>query len=286
MKLLINILKGVVIGVANAIPGVSGGTMMVSMGIYDEIIGCVTHLFSQLKKSILTLLPYGIGMLLGIVGLSYGIKFLLTNYALQTSMAFVGLILGGLPILYGHVRGKKLGVSHGLIFVAFFALIIVMQLLGEGGGNEADLTFGLWTCIKLFFVGIIAAATMVVPGVSGSMMLMLMGYYYPVINTITMAVDGLRNRNMGQLLEAAGVIVPMGIGIVIGIFGIAKLIEYLLKNYEGHTYCAILGLVVASPIAILMGIAMPAISVSVILGSMVSFGAGLLVAYFSRKRVK
>ncbi|MFW5668269.1 MAG: DUF368 domain-containing protein, partial [Acetivibrio ethanolgignens] len=232
MRLFINIIKGIVIGIANAIPGVSGGTMMVSMGIYDEIIGCVTKLFSQLKKSILTLLPYGIGMAVGIVGLSYGIKFLLTNYALQTSMAFVGLILGGIPILYGHIRGKKLGISHGLVFVAFFALILVLQLLGEGNGAQADLTFGVWSCIKLFFVGIIAAATMVVPGVSGSMMLMLLGFYYPIFNSITLAVDGLRNADFGQILEAAGVIIPMGLGMVLGIFVIAKIIEYLLNNYE------------------------------------------------------
>lgn len=280
MRLFINIIKGIVIGIANAIPGVSGGTMMVSMGIYDEIIGCVTKLFSQLKKSILTLLPYGIGMAVGIVGLSYGIKFLLTNYALQTSMAFVGLILGGIPILYGHIRGKKLGISHGVVFAAFFALILVLQLLGEGNGAQADLTFGVWSCIKLFFVGIIAAATMVVPGVSGSMMLMLLGYYYPIINTITLAVDGLRNADFGQILEAAGVIIPMGLGVVLGIFVIAKIIEYLLNNYEGHTYCGILGLVIASPIAILMGIQMPVITGSVIFGSILSFAAGLIVAYF------
>ena len=280
MRLFINIIKGIVIGIANAIPGVSGGTMMVSMGIYDEIIGCVTKLFSQLKKSILTLLPYGIGMAVGIVGLSYGIKFLLTNYALQTSMAFVGLILGGIPILYGHIRGKKLGVSHGLVFAAFFALILVLQMLGEGNGAQADLTFGVWSCTKLFFVGIIAAATMVVPGVSGSMILMLLGYYYPVINTITLAVDGLRNADFGQVLEAAGIIIPMGLGVVLGIFVIANVIEYLLHNYEGHTYCGILGLVIASPIAILMGIQMPVITGSVIIGSILSLIAGLIVAYF------
>ena len=280
MKLIINIIKGIVIGVANAIPGVSGGTMMVSMGIYDEIIGCITNLFSHLKKSILTLLPYGIGMAVGVVGLSYGIKFLLTNYALQTSMAFVGLILGGIPILFGHIKGKKLGISHCTVFAIFFAMIIVMQLLGEGNGAQADLTFGLASSIKLFFVGIVAAATMVVPGVSGSMMLMLLGYYYPIINTITLFVDGLRAFDMGMLLEAAGVLIPAGIGMVLGIFVIAKLIEYLLKNYESYTYSGILGLVVASPIAILMGIEMPVITGSVIIGSILSFIAGLVVTYF------
>lgn len=280
MKLIKSILKGIVIGVANAIPGVSGGTMMVSMGIYDEIIGCVTKLFSQMKKSILTLLPYGIGMAIGLVGLSYGIQFLLANYALQTSLAFVGLVLGGVPVLYGHVKGKKLGFSHGLVFAIFFAFILAMQFLGEGGGQQASLALSPWSLVKLFLVGVIAAATMVIPGVSGSMMLMLLGYYYPIINTITTAVDGLRERDMGQILEAAGVLAPIGVGVLLGIFGIAKLIEYLLQRYEGHTYCGILGLVIASPIAILMEVELPAINVGVALGSLVCFVAGLVAAYF------
>lgn len=280
MRFLVNTIKGMVIGIANAIPGVSGGTMMVSMGIYDEIISCVTHLFSQLKKSILTLLPYAVGMGIGIIGLSYGIKFLLANYALQTSMAFIGLILGGLPVLYSHVKGKRLGIAHGLIFAVFFAFIIGMQLLGEGGSSQVDLNFSLWGCIKLFLVGIVAAATMVVPGVSGSMMLMLLGYYYPIINTVTLAVDGLRNRNLNQLIQAAGVIIPMGIGIALGIFAIAKLIEYLLGHYEGHTYCGILGLVIASPIAILLEIQLPAITAGVAAGSVIAFALGLVTAYF------
>ena len=104
MKYIKDILKGMLIGVANAIPGVSGGTMMVSMGIYDDIIYCVTHLFSQLKKSLKILSPYIIGMAVGIVGFAYIIGFLLEHYGFQTKMAFIGLILGGLPLLLGKVK--------------------------------------------------------------------------------------------------------------------------------------------------------------------------------------
>ncbi len=111
MKYIKDILKGMLIGVANAIPGVSGGTMMVSMGIYDDIIYCVTHLFSQLKKSLKILSPYIIGMAVGIVGFAYIIGFLLEHYGFQTKMAFIGLILGGLPLLLGKVKGKKKGID-------------------------------------------------------------------------------------------------------------------------------------------------------------------------------
>ena len=88
MDFLKDVLKGVLIGVANAIPGVSGGTMMVSMGIYDDIIFCITHLFSQLKKSVMTLLPYFVGMAVGIVGLAFAIQSLDKNFPFQTRMVF------------------------------------------------------------------------------------------------------------------------------------------------------------------------------------------------------
>ena len=111
MKYLIDILKGVVIGVANAIPGVSGGTMMVSMGIYDDIIYCITHLFKQFKNSVLMLLPYFIGMAVGIVGLAFAIQYLDKNFPFQTRMVFIGLILGGVPMLFQRVKKQKIGIA-------------------------------------------------------------------------------------------------------------------------------------------------------------------------------
>ena len=109
MQLLNQILRGVVIGVANIIPGVSGGTMMVSMGIYDTLIHCITHLFSEFKKSIKTLLPYGIGMVIGIVALASLLDFLFAHYPLPTSTTFIGLIVDipsaiGTNILTAHIR--------------------------------------------------------------------------------------------------------------------------------------------------------------------------------------
>jgi putative membrane protein len=279
MKFFINILRGTLIGIANAVPGVSGGTMMVSMGIYDEIIGCITGVFTRLRKSILTLLPYAIGMALGVVGLSYSIQFFLTGYPFLTSMTFIGLILGGIPLLYSHVKGEKKDIFHGLVFLVFFLFLLGTQILGQGDGTEADISFGLWNFIKLFFVGVVAAGTMVIPGVSGSMMLMLLGYYYPILKTVTLAVDGLGAGNWGQLLSAFGVLFPMGLGVLLGIFGIAELIEYLLEHYKGYTYCGILGLVLASPIVILMEFKPADLTIGAVLGSIPCFLVGFVVAY-------
>ncbi len=277
MNFFKDVLKGVVIGIANAIPGVSGGTMMVSMGIYDKIIYSVTHLFSQLKKSIMTLLPYFVGMAVGIVGLAFCIKALYANVPFQTSMLFIGLILGGIPILTGHLKGKKIGVPHVVVFLIFFAGIILMQYLG-GVGEDVVLTTDLVSLIKLFFVGVIASATMVIPGVSGSMMLMIMGYYNPVITSITDFITALKAGDVQQLLHICIILIPFGLGVVIGIFAIAKVIEILLEKFEALTYCAIMGLVISSPVVILMGTAMAGITVLTVLTGVVTLAVGVGIA--------
>lgn len=151
MKLINQVLRGVVIGVANIIPGVSGGTMMVSMGIYDTLIHCITHLFSEFRQSVKTLLPYAVGMLLGIVALASLLKFLFANYPLPTSTTFIGLILGGLNPLLAKIRHKKLGgVSIG-VFVLFFAGIIAMALTGDV--SNPDTITVVWGVVILLVMG-------------------------------------------------------------------------------------------------------------------------------------
>ena len=279
MQFLKDIVKGIIIGVANAIPGVSGGTMMVSMGIYDNIIYCITHLFSQLKKSILMLLPYFIGMAIGIVGLAFAIKYLDANFPFQTRMVFIGLILGGIPMLLKKLKGdgkNRLGVSHGLVFFIFFIAIIAMEYFG-GNGKDVELTTGIFSLVKIFFVGIVASATMVIPGVSGSMMMMIMGYYNPIMNAITDFVSGLTDGDWDTVIHIGIIMVPFALGIVLGIFVIAKLIEFLLSKWEGLTYSAILGLVVSSPVVILMGTSLQ-VPILTILTGVVALAVGVAVA--------
>lgn len=280
MKLIFGILKGILIGIANIIPGVSGGTMAVSMGIYDQIIGSITNLLKQFKKSILTLLPYAIGMLIAIVGVSYIIEPLFEHYPMPTASLFVGLILGGLPIILKKVKGKKIDAVNVLLFVVFFALIIGLQLFGEQDNIDVKLSVSVVECIKLFFVGIIASATMVIPGVSGSMILLSIGYYNPIIETVNSCTHALSPFDSAALLNGIGILAPFGIGVVIGIFAIAKIIEFLLLKFECKTYYAILGLIIASPFAIFMSIGIGTVTATSVIVSVLMFAVGFAVAYF------
>ena len=282
MKFIFSVLKGAVMGIANIIPGVSGGTMAVSMGIYDDIISSITHLFKQFRKSVFTLLPYFIGMALSLAGLTYAITYALENYSLQTNFLFIGLILGGLPMMLGRLKGKKIGISAGVAFVLAFAAIIGLQLLGEGSG-DVTLKVTAVEVIKLFVIGVIASATMVVPGVSGSMILMVLGYYNPILEQIKVFLGGLKAFDMDIMIHSAMILVPFGIGVLIGIFVIAKIIEFLLKNYEVITFSAILGLIVASPFAIFMQTTIPKLGFGNVSISIVTFIVGFVIALFLGK---
>lgn len=256
MNRMMDIIKGMVIGIANIIPGVSGGTMALSMGIYDKLIGAVSNLFHDWKKSIATLFPILLGCGIGIIGFSYLIEYLLSQHTFVTSMAFIGLILGGLPMLIRKLKekqaqkGRSIGISGVLCFLILFALAIGMCMLDSGNEVMKTLTATPETLITLFFIGIIASATMVVPGVSGSMVLMILGYYYGILDSITGFLNALKALDVPVLLDKALILLPFGLGVLLGIFLIAKLITFLFEKYGIQTYCAILGLILSSPIAI------------------------------------
>ncbi len=258
MNQILDILRGIVIGIANIIPGVSGGTMAVSMGIYDKLIGAVTGLFRHFKDSIRLLLPLGIGMAIGIVGFGFLLKYLLANYVLATCLTFVGLILGGLPILWISLRSSlkkktsgRLGLGEGICFLALLGVGVGMPLLQGAEGAVKQLSVDPLTLLTLFALGVIASATMVIPGVSGSMVLLILGYYNSILNLLTDTVLCLKAMDLAGVMHNCLLLAPFGVGVVLGIFLIAKIIEYLFNNFPTHTYAAIIGLILSSPFAIL-----------------------------------
>ncbi|WP_167955740.1 DUF368 domain-containing protein [Anaerosporobacter faecicola] len=280
MKYLIEIIKGILIGIANIIPGVSGGTMAVSMGIYDKMIYAINNIRKQFKKSIATLFPYIVGAVIGIAALSVVIKYLFTNHPLETSLCFIGLIVGGIPILVKKVKSKKIKVSYILSFLFFFSLIIGLQLLQGKTGTSVTLSTSPKMVILLFFVGMLASATMVIPGVSGSMILMLLGFYQPVIDRVSACVTALKDFNLGIILKNGLILLPFIIGVLLGIVLIAKLITFLFERFETITFYGIIGLVTASPFAVLMGNDIGSPKASNIIIGIIVCAVGIVVTYF------
>ena len=249
LQWFLDILRGAVIGVSNIIPGVSGGTMAVSMGIYDRVIYAVNNLFKQFRKNFKDLLPIIIGVLVGLFAFAALIGTLLGTKSeeipitrLPTNFAFIGLILGGLPAIYKRVNMKSAGIPGILLFLVFLALVVVLPLLNPPEARNVDHSIG--TILLMIPLGAIASSTMVIPGVSGSMIMMLLGYYNSVIN----AMNDLRGGDWSSL----AILLPYVVGLLVGIVFIAKLMNFLLKKYGALTFSAIFGLVIGSPVALLM----------------------------------
>lgn len=248
METIFLIIKGFFMGVANVIPGVSGGTVAIILGIYEKFIGAISNIFKDFKKNLKFLIPVVIGMGLSIISMSKVVKYSYGHFPLPTLLFFVGLVFGGIPLLLKNVKGKPEAreLSSYIIFIITFLLVIFMscyKLIFNMSGEVNFESMNLLGYLLLFGVGVVAAATMVIPGISGSLVLMILGYYNPVINLISEMFHGDVAHNMLIL----GV---FGLGIAIGIIAISKLLTMLFKKYKTKTYFGVLGFVFASIIAI------------------------------------
>lgn len=229
-------------GIANIIPGVSGGTLAITMNIYERLINTINHFFSDFKENIKFIGLLCIGIVISLILGSNVITYSLDKFPLPTIMFFTGLILGGIPFLFNKIK-KEMKIKNILVFILTFSLIIVIMFLKTG--NDVDLSnvtaFGYF---KIFLVGLVASATMIVPGISGSFMLMVMGYYEPIINTIK------ELTSFNNIIENIIILIPFGIGVLVGLVLLAKLLEYLFNKFEVITYFGIIGFVLASLIGI------------------------------------
>lgn len=258
MENIMLVIKGFVMGIANIIPGVSGGTLALTLGIYEKFIGAISHLMKNLKENIKFLLPVFIGMGLSIVIGSNVVSLAFDKFPVPTTLFFMGLVLGGLPMIVDKIKNsmkkdkkKKIKqnskVNYTIAIITFvFVMILAFspEIFGKGLGDVDLANVSIFGYIILFLVGVVAAATMVIPGVSGSLVLMLLGFYLPVVNTIK---ELTHFKNIGHNML---ICIPFGLGVVIGIVLIAKLIEWLLNKYETKSYFGVFGFVVASVIAI------------------------------------
>ena len=273
MKNIILMLKGMVIGVANIIPGVSGGTLMITLGLYEEIINTISHFFKNFKKNLKFILPIAIGMVISILLLSKVISLCLDKYPFPTTFFFIGLILGGIPLLWRKASAAKGKIDNWIVFIITFGIVLTFAFL-KSGDAVVDLTnLDLSGYLMLGLVGVVSASTMIIPGISGSFVLMLLGYYKPIVDTI----KNLTNlENIGQNIL---ILIPFGIGLVLGIVGVAKLIEYLFNKYPVKTYYGVLGFVIASIAAIIMPLLSISPSIMEVIVAIILVIVGGIIAY-------
>ena len=241
------ILKGVALGIANVIPGVSGGTIAVILGIYEKLIDILSNLKTKLKENFKYLLFLAIGLILAIGLFSNAVTFCLKNYPFATILFFIGFIIGGMPPLLNKVK-SKIDIKSVICFIIAFTVVMLMAFITPDTMNKSLDIINIKTLIILFLIGVLGAASMVLPGISGSFVLMLIGYYEPIMNSIS------EFTKLNNLTHNILILAMFGLGVLFGIIFMAKLIKILLEKYEIPMYMGIIGFVIASAISILVSV--------------------------------
>ena len=252
MPYILLAIKSTIIGVANIVPGVSGATLAVMLKLYSRLIDAINSLFTNTKESLKFLIPFGLGMVVGIIAFGSLIDILLTHFSLPAGALITGLMAGSLPYVCHMANTDTKHKPHHYITTAICAgIIITVVLLVPSTESYAQAQFTAILYVRLFAAGLLGAAAMVVPGVSGSVVLILFGVFGTAMHTITLIREYLATPlDFALLLPILQVVMPVGIGMVIGIIATSKLIALLLKKYTSITYCAILGFVLATIFAI------------------------------------
>lgn len=245
-----NIIKGMIIGFASVLPGISGGTLAISMGIYDKLIYCINHVFTEFRKTIVFMFPIAVGVGIAFVSSVFGLEYLYEKYPVPINILFCILMLSGVPNIYKNVKNSVVRKSHILCAFCMFAFTLTIPMLNGREGDAVHLSISVWGFAVLLLIGILSSATLIIPGISGSVLLMLLGYYYPLLNLIKSTIIAFMKWESAVLLQNILYLFPFGVGIIIGIFVVARLIEWLFSQYAECTCWGILGLLIASPIAL------------------------------------
>lgn len=244
---LILFIKGFILGVANVIPGVSGGTLAVSLGLYERGLECVTTLFKKFKENLTFIMPIALGIVVAILSTSKLVTYALTNFKAQTIFLFVGLIFGGISLIMKKVKGQKSFFNICVLCIVFI-FVLGLNFVKTDTFSISFTNMKIIDYVLLALVGFIASSAMVIPGISGSFVLMVFGYYEKIMATISHLTTF---KNIGQDLI---ILTVFGIGVLLGILFMAKLITKLIEKNEVRTYFAIMGFVLSSIVVLLIEI--------------------------------
>lgn len=239
MKFIQNILKGILIGSGAILPGISSGVLCVIFGIYDKLVDSVLGIFKDFKKNFLYLLPIAIGVFIGVILFGNILRAAFTNFNMQTKYAFIGLILGSVPILMKKINSEKGFRLHYFLYtIIAMSIGIITVILEKNINSNLINTLGIEESVSHSTIGflVLAGAFMsigiVVPGVSSTIILMCLGIYDIYINAIS-------TLNLS-------ILIPIGIGVIIGGVIFLNLINYLLKKYYMQTFYSIIGFTLGS----------------------------------------
>ncbi|MDR0832026.1 MAG: DUF368 domain-containing protein [Bacillales bacterium] len=247
------LVAGVSIGVGIIIPGFSGGTMAVIFGVYQKLISSIANLTKHPLKVIKEMFFIILGAIIGFGSGLLVVLYLFKYFPLQISLFFTGLIFGSIPNIFNKCRDDKKKITfkwYDLLFAfIFFALVIVMPFIPKGSVTQIN-----WqTYLALALIGILCSVVLL-PGLSGSMILLIAGFYSFMMNTIEALVKNILYWDFVNFGTNILICLSFGIGLIIGLLLISKALDYLMNKHQLTMYWIIFGLLLASPFGVLFSV--------------------------------
>ncbi len=255
MSALMLVIKGFIIGIAFVIPGVSGGTLAIYLGVYHKMVHAIGHIFDEFKKSVMFMIPLVIGMALSVVSLAKLFGWFMRENSLYTLIFFVGLLLGGLPGLMKRTGRRHTGMKQWSPMILGFLFLTGFLIWQKTASMQMVAIFemNVFNFFLIMALGMLGAMTMLVPGISGSALLLALGYYTAIITNVIGNVFDFTMFNYNFYVISA-----FGLGVALGILFFSRLIDYVLNHWPKLSYMVIIGLVIASTLGILLEIKDPA----------------------------
>lgn len=239
---------GVLMGLANLVPGISGGTMLLAAGVYPRFIQAIADVTTLKfrRPSLVVLLTVVMAAGLAIVALAGAVKDFVVHYRWIAYSLFIGLTLGGVPIVWRLIRVRSVQVFAAAV-VGFAAMAVLALAQGEGAsGGEASGGF-----ILMFVAGVAGASAMILPGISGGYLLLVMGVYVRILTGIHDVKEGLEAGDIASIVDPfMEVILPVGLGVVLGVVLVSNAIKWLLARYEQATLGVLLGLLLGAVVGL------------------------------------
>ncbi len=232
-------LKGMIVGATMLVPGVSGGSMAMILGIYDRLISSVSSFFKDKKVNAIFLALFAIGGVLGMVLFAKPILGLIERFNMPMMYFFMGAVAGSVPFILGKAKQEKISAKSAGCFAVGFGIVMLFALVPEGG-MQLQLENGIYSYILLALAGFVAAVALVLPGISVSYLLLLMGLYHETMDAISTFY--------------LPFLVPLGLGVILGILLTTRILEQAMEKKPQVTYLIILGFIIGSVIEIFPGI--------------------------------
>ena len=273
---------GIAVGIANIIPGISGGTMMVIFGLFDKLAYSISDIFKKKtdtrKQSIIYVLKVLIGVGVGLIGFAKILGYTLEHMEAETIFWFMGLIIFSVPLIYNkEMKNEKFNIVYFLIGVAIIGLLEYFNL--HGGISKVTDDSGFMNMLILFGLGRVGGVTMIFPGISGSMIMLVLGRY----DLIRGYVADITKFDMNIYVKLG----IFGVGALIGIVVSSKILTKLLKDHKGNTMSLILGFILASALILPMNLENSiTFTTEKVCGLIVAFVLGGIVIYYLNKLEK